>query len=89
MPWYPGCLWPNVGRGRLFTLDVFLIRAPVTEEFAKRNPAVSRIIQIKGHQTLEGLDDGIFDAFDREEEHLCEFQRGPFAGCGVIGLRRC
>ena len=61
---------------RLFTLDVFLISAPVTEEFAKRNPTVSRIIQIKGHQTLEDLHDGIFDAFDREEEHLYEFQFG-------------
>ena len=61
---------------RLFTLDVFLISAPVTEEFAERNPTVSRIIQIKGNQTLEDLHYAIFDAFDREEEHLYEFQFG-------------
>jgi hypothetical protein len=37
---------------------------------------ISRTIQIRGDQTLEDLHDTIFDAFDREEEHMYEFQIG-------------
>jgi len=61
---------------RLFTLDVFLIGGQITEEFAKLNPVISRTIQIKADQTLEELHNAIFDAFDREEEHMYEFQFG-------------
>lgn len=66
-------------RERLYTLEVFLISGVVTEEFVKANPHVSRTIQIKGSQTLQTLHHAIFRAFDREEEHLYEFQfgRGP------------
>ena len=60
----------------LFTLEVFLIGGPVTEKFAKKNPVVSRTIQIRGDQTLEDLHDAIFDAFGRWEEHMYEFQFG-------------
>jgi hypothetical protein len=35
--------------------------------------AVYRKIAIRGHQTLEDLHNAIFDAFDREEEHLYSF----------------
>lgn len=35
-----------------------------------------RTIQISGDQTLEELHHAIFDAFDREEEHIYEFQVG-------------
>jgi len=48
----------------------------VTEEFADKNPVVSRTIQIRGDQTLEDLHHIIFEAFDREEEHMYEFQVG-------------
>ena len=61
---------------RLYTLEVFLMSGPVTEEFVKANPHVSRTIQIKGGQTLQTLHRVIFRAFDREEEHLYEFQFG-------------
>jgi hypothetical protein len=61
---------------RLFTLEVSIIGGPMTEEFAKENPEVSRTIQIRGDQTLEALHEAIFDAFDREEEHLYEFELG-------------
>ncbi len=61
---------------RLYCLEVFFLSVPVTEEFAKQNPAVSRTIQIRGDQTLEDLHCAIFDAFDREEEHMYEFQFG-------------
>lgn len=60
----------------LFTLDVLLIGGPVSEQFVRQNPVVSRAIQIRGDQTLADLHDAIFDAFDRFDEHLYEFQFG-------------
>src|SRR3954467_1256919 len=60
----------------LYTLDVFLIGGPVSEKFAKKNPVVSRTIQIRGDQTLADLHRIIFDAFDRDDEHMYEFQFG-------------
>lgn len=62
------------GEKLLYTLEVFLASGPVTEEFVKRNPVVSRTIEIRGDQTLADLHQIIFQAFDREEEHLYEFQ---------------
>ncbi len=61
---------------RLFTLEVFIISGPTTEEFIKKNPVVSRTIQIRGDQTLKEFHYAIFDAFGREEEHMYEFQIG-------------
>lgn len=61
-------------------MEVFIVSGLVTEAFAERNPVVSRTIEIPGNQTLEDFHQAIFDAFDREEEHLYEFQiggRGP------------
>ncbi len=48
----------------------------MAEKFLKRNPEISRTIQIRGDQTLEELHDAIFDAFDRFDEHMYEFQFG-------------
>src|SRR5262249_31960307 len=48
----------------------------ITEKFAKKNPVVSRTIQIRGDQTLEDLHRAIFDAFGRRDEHMYEFQFG-------------
>jgi hypothetical protein len=59
---------------RLFTLEVFLFSGPMTKEFVEKNREVSRTIQIRGDQTLEDLHNAIFEAFDREEEHMYEFQ---------------
>jgi len=61
---------------RLFTLEVCIIGGPMTENFIKKNKAVCRTIQIRGDQTLEDLHYAIFDAFDREEQHMYEFQVG-------------
>lgn len=61
---------------RLYILEVSLISGPLTRKFAKRNPVVSRTIEIRGDQTLEDLHRAIFKAFDREEEHMYEFQIG-------------
>jgi hypothetical protein len=67
---------PAKGAPGLYTLEVQLEGGLVTEEFADRNPEVSRTIQIRGDQTLEDLHYAIFDAFDRFDEHLFEFQFG-------------
>ena len=61
---------------RLFILKVALIGGPVSEAFLRQNPVVSRTIQLRGDQTLGQLHCAIFAAFDREEEHMYEFQIG-------------
>jgi hypothetical protein len=65
----------------LYVLDVFIRSGPITEAFVKKNPVISRTLELKGNHTLADLHDLIFKAFDREEEHLYEFQvggRGPY-----------
>jgi Plasmid pRiA4b ORF-3-like protein len=61
---------------RLYTFDVLITSGPMTESFVKKNCVISRTIQIHGDQTLEVLHNTIFYAFNREEEHLYEFQIG-------------
>ena len=66
----------DAGRAGLYTLRVSLLSGPITEEFARKNKTVSRTIQIRGDQTLQRLHEAIFDAFDRDDEHMYEFQFG-------------
>lgn len=66
----------NPSSNALYVLEVFLIDGPITEKFAAENPVVSRTIEIKGSNTLENLHQIIFKAFDREDEHMYEFQVG-------------
>jgi hypothetical protein len=61
---------------RLYSLDVFLVSGPITEAFARKNKRICRSNQIRGDQTLRVFHDAIFDAFDREDEHMYEFQVG-------------
>lgn len=64
----------------IYTLEVFLISGPTTKNFVKKSPVVSRTIEIRGNHTLVKLHDAIFKAFNREDEHLYEFQfcgKGP------------
>lgn len=61
---------------QLYTFDVYLISGPLSEKFIKKNPVVSRTIEIPGDQTFVDLHAAIFDAFGREEEHMYEFQIG-------------
>lgn len=61
---------------KLYTLDVFLMSGQITEKFAKKNPVISRTIKMRGDQTLEALHHAIFDAFERWDEHMYEFQFG-------------
>jgi hypothetical protein len=61
-------------------MEVFIVGGPINDEFIEQNPVISRTIEIRGDQTLEDLHHEIFDAFNREEEHMYEFQiggRGP------------
>ena len=48
----------------------------MTKSFMKKNRVISRTMHVRGDQTLEELHHAIFDAFDREEEHMYEFQIG-------------
>lgn len=62
----------------LYVVSAFLTAGPVSEKFA--NKVIRRDIEIRGDQTLEQLHQAIFEAFDRSDEHLYEFQFGkrPF-----------
>ncbi len=66
----------NQEKVQLYTLEVFLISGPISEKFAKKNRLLSRTIQIRGDQTLEDLHHAIFNAYDRWDDHLYEFQFG-------------
>ena len=61
---------------RLYTLEVTVTSGPMTEEFDDLSPVISRTIQIREDQTLEELHWAVFDALDRYDEHLYEFQLG-------------
>ena len=60
----------------LYTFEVYIISGPISEVFVEENQVILRKIEIRGDQTLEDLHFAIFDAFDREEEHLYEYQIG-------------
>lgn len=63
-------------QAQLFTFDVLLIDRSRTRASMPKKSVVSRTIQLRGDQSLEDLHDAIFDAFDRYDEHLYEFQFG-------------
>jgi hypothetical protein len=62
----------------LYVFSVYLMGGPVSEKFA--NKVIKRVIEIRGDQTLAQLHDAIFQAYDRWDQHLYEFQFGkrPF-----------
>jgi hypothetical protein len=62
----------------LYVLSIYLLSGPVDEKFARK--VISRAIEIRGDQTLEQLHRAIFNAYDRSEEYMYEFQCGkrPF-----------
>ena len=61
---------------KIYTFDIYVVAGPMSEAFIKDNPVVLRKIAIRGDQTLRDLHHTIFKAFDREEEHMYEFQIG-------------
>ena len=60
----------------IYTFDVYIISGPISEKFVEDNQVILRKIEIRGDQTLKDLHFSIFNAFDREEEHLYEYQIG-------------
>ena len=60
----------------IYTLEVFITSGPIDEKFVKKNPVMSRTIEICGDQTLEELHNAIFKAFNRFDNHMYEFQVG-------------
>jgi hypothetical protein len=64
------------GATKLYEFGVYLLDGLLTEAFAKENPQVLRIIQIRGDQTLEELHEAIFKAHNRYDGHMYEFQIG-------------
>ena len=60
----------------IYTLEVFIISGPIDEKFVKKNPVMSRTIEVRGDQTLENLHNAIFKVFNRFDNHLYEFQIG-------------
>lgn len=61
---------------RLFTLEVFITDGPLTPAFVKKNPEISRKIELRGDDTLDMLHFAIFDAFNRHDPHMYEYQVG-------------
>lgn len=58
----------------LYVLSVSLVSGPVGKKFAGK--AIVREIEIRGDQTLENLHLAIFNAYQRHEKHMYEFQFG-------------
>jgi hypothetical protein len=65
---------PPAALNRVYTLDVTLVGGPVAEDDIDEE--IVRRIDILGRQTLHDLHEAIFDAFERWEEHLYEFNLG-------------
>ncbi len=65
----------SAGR-RVYELEVCIIGGPLTKRFVQDNPIISRTIEIRGDQALAKLHEAIFEAFDRDDEHMYEFQVG-------------
>ena len=69
---------PRPAGPRLYTLRATIIRS-TRGAFAKQSGRVKRTIEIRGDQTLADLHETLFSAFDREDEHMYEFQFGERA----------
>ena len=58
----------------VYRFEVRLLSGPFALTKGQRKPL--RVIDIRGSQTLENLHAAIGDAFDRDDDHLFEFQIG-------------
>jgi Plasmid pRiA4b ORF-3-like protein/LexA DNA binding domain len=69
---------PATPPANLYVVTTFLLSGPIDEKFTSKS--ISRVIEIRGDQTLEQLHKAIFLAHDRSDEHMYEFQFGkrPF-----------
>ncbi len=71
----------------LYALTIHIIDGPMSEEY--QGQEISRTIQIKGSQTLEALHYAIFEAFERWENHMYEFNlgKGPHDRSKIYAMR--
>lgn len=67
---------PPVARPRVYVMDVYIVDGPIEPDFFNTHPIISRRIELLEHHTLADLHQAIFQAFDRQEDHLYEFQIG-------------
>ncbi|MEO0539478.1 MAG: hypothetical protein AAFZ80_01290 [Cyanobacteria bacterium P01_A01_bin.105] len=67
---------PSEAQQRVYVLDVHIIDGPIDPDFLNNNPIISRRIEMLGIHTLADLHQAIFRAFDRQAQHLYEFQIG-------------
>jgi hypothetical protein len=67
---------PRPREKRVYTLEVAILGGPMTKSFARKNRKILRTIEARSDHTLADLHLAIFDAFDRDDEHLYEFQFG-------------
>jgi hypothetical protein len=58
----------------LYVLAIFLVGGPVGPKVSGKQ--ISRVIEIRGDQTLDQLHQAIFEAYDRWDRHAYEFQFG-------------
>jgi hypothetical protein len=70
--WAPAAL--SSTPANLYVLAIFLVGGPTGPEFSGKE--ISRVIEIRGDQTLNQLHQAIFEAYDRWEQHAYEFQFG-------------
>ena len=65
---------PDPKTAQVYTFGVYLVGGPIDDHHDDQE--ISRQIDVLGHQTLHDLHQAIFEAFDREEDHLYEFNLG-------------
>jgi Plasmid pRiA4b ORF-3-like protein len=65
---------PTTNSNRVYTLEVYLADGPLSSAYANRT--ISRRLELLGRQTLHDLHQAIFEAFERWEQHLYEFNLG-------------
>src|SRR5437016_7820495 len=63
-------------KARAYDLEVCILSGQMTDSFVKKNRSICRTIRIRGDETLERLHEAIFDAFERFDQHMYEFQVG-------------
>ena len=66
----------DAGAATGYTLCVKLIGGPVLDRFRRKNPVISRTIEIPGDRDLDELHRAIGQAFAWDEDHCWEFQLG-------------
>jgi len=62
----------KAGAKKLYTLKVSLVSGPA--HLGDLEDEISRTVQMRGNQALGMLHETLFDAFDREEEHMYAFE---------------